>query len=259
MSARSLKHVVHTRVHLERHQPRARRKLGNLEKHKDYVKRAKNYHSKEDKLKALHRLAYFKNKDEFNFGMLTREHNKDGNLQKRFKECTDEEVILLNSRDKRYVSMRETIDKKAVERQAENLQFLDANIDRQHTLFVDDDEVEGESGAAGARKNKVAKKLKGVDVAAYFDTSPALLDRRANRLRLAQLQSASATSSAVTEASKAAYHELLQRQKRAKTMGKLRETLELQNHLRGKGQSVEVASETRSHPAVHRWLPERKR
>ncbi|CAE7769488.1 UTP11, partial [Symbiodinium necroappetens] len=67
----SLRHVVHKRVHLERHQPKHRRRLGYLEKHKDYVKRAKDFHKKEDIIKGLHRKAYFKNEDEFAYGMMS--------------------------------------------------------------------------------------------------------------------------------------------------------------------------------------------
>eukprot|EP00434_Breviolum_minutum_P011413 symbB.v1.2.010064.t4/scaffold652.1/size176119/5 len=72
-----LRHVVHKRVHLERQQPKARRKLGYLEKHKDYVKRAKDFHKKQDEVKRLHRKAYFKNEDEFSIKMMDYFTNKD--------------------------------------------------------------------------------------------------------------------------------------------------------------------------------------
>jgi hypothetical protein len=41
-----------------------------LEKHKDYVLRAKDYHSKQERLKAFREKAYFKNPDEFYFKMI---------------------------------------------------------------------------------------------------------------------------------------------------------------------------------------------
>eukprot|EP00922_Rhytidocystis_sp_ex-Travisia-forbesii_P069403 GHVS01103557.1.p1 GENE.GHVS01103557.1~~GHVS01103557.1.p1 ORF type:complete len:219 (+),score=56.44 GHVS01103557.1:59-715(+) len=66
----ALKHVENRRVHLERHQPERRKKLGLLEKHKDYVKRAKEQHKREDLLKKLHEKARQKNAAEFNFKML---------------------------------------------------------------------------------------------------------------------------------------------------------------------------------------------
>jgi hypothetical protein len=53
----------------ERSQPARRAKLGLLEKHKDYVKRARNWHAKEDRLKALAAKAEMRNPDEFYFKM----------------------------------------------------------------------------------------------------------------------------------------------------------------------------------------------
>ena len=57
--------------HRERGAPAARAKLGLLEKHKDYVKRAKDFHAKEDRIKRLREKAALRNKDEFYFGMIS--------------------------------------------------------------------------------------------------------------------------------------------------------------------------------------------
>lgn len=54
----------------ERAQPAHRKRLGHLEKHQDYVKRARDFHSKEDRIQKLREKAAFKNKDEFYFGMI---------------------------------------------------------------------------------------------------------------------------------------------------------------------------------------------
>ena len=56
--------------HKERSQPAHRKRFGLLEKHKDYVVRAKNYHFKEKRLQALKEKAEFRNPDEFYFKML---------------------------------------------------------------------------------------------------------------------------------------------------------------------------------------------
>lgn len=53
------------REHKERSQPSHRRKYGLLEKHKDYVERARDYHKKQDYLQTLRKKAAFRNPDEF--------------------------------------------------------------------------------------------------------------------------------------------------------------------------------------------------
>ena len=66
----SLKGLVKTRTYRERSQPKARAKLGMLEKHKDYVQRARDFHRKEDELRKMQEKASFKNPDEFYFNMV---------------------------------------------------------------------------------------------------------------------------------------------------------------------------------------------
>jgi hypothetical protein len=65
----SLRNSLHRRNHKERSQLAHRSRLGILEKHKDYVKRARDFHSKKDRIKRLREKAADRNKDEFYFGM----------------------------------------------------------------------------------------------------------------------------------------------------------------------------------------------
>lgn len=65
----SLRNSIHRRNHKERSQLAHRSKLGILEKHADYVKRARDYHSKQDRLTRLKQKASERNKDEFYFSM----------------------------------------------------------------------------------------------------------------------------------------------------------------------------------------------
>jgi U3 small nucleolar RNA-associated protein 11 len=263
----SLKHVVHRRVHKERHQPAARQRLGYLEKHKDYVKRAKDFHRKEDHIKKLHQKAYFKNEDEFSFGMLS--HKMDGKrLTKQKDPLSQDEMKLVESQDACYINMREQIDKKAVQKQSERLHFLNASQGpKQHVLFIDEDEdddinpgtstlsssIPGSKPANGKRK----KRLEDFNVAAHFDTHPALLGRRSNRLRLSQLEKGNFEEQSA--ANKEAYRELFHRQERAKKLGRVRQELTLRRDLRSKGKRMKVSDEGKDKPAVYKWFPERKR
>lgn len=65
----SLKNSLHRRNHKERSQPTNRSRLGVLEKHKDYVLRARDYNSKKERLQKLKEKAALRNKDEFYFSM----------------------------------------------------------------------------------------------------------------------------------------------------------------------------------------------
>ena len=66
----SLRNSLHRRNHKERGQPAHRKRLGILEKHKDYVVRAKDYNSKKERIRKLKQKASERNKDEFYFGMV---------------------------------------------------------------------------------------------------------------------------------------------------------------------------------------------
>lgn len=70
MAGSSLRNALHRRNHKERAQLVGRSRLGLLEKKKDYVQRAKDYHSKQDRIHRLQEKAAMRNKDEFYFSMI---------------------------------------------------------------------------------------------------------------------------------------------------------------------------------------------
>ena len=74
----SLRNSVKRITHKERAQPASRKKFGLLEKHKDYVERAKDYHKKQDYLKTLKKKAEDRNPDEFYFKMNKSQVNAKG-------------------------------------------------------------------------------------------------------------------------------------------------------------------------------------
>ncbi|XP_040940140.1 probable U3 small nucleolar RNA-associated protein 11 [Gossypium hirsutum] len=64
------RNAISRRAHKERAQPSSRKKIGLLEKHKDYVVRAKAFHKKEETLRKLKEKAAFRNSYEFYFQMI---------------------------------------------------------------------------------------------------------------------------------------------------------------------------------------------
>ena len=73
---RSYRNLISRREHKERGQPAKRRRLGLLEKHKDYVLRARDFHRKERTIANLKRKAEERNPDEFYFGMVHKRTTK---------------------------------------------------------------------------------------------------------------------------------------------------------------------------------------
>lgn len=88
----------------ERSQPANRAKLGLLEKHADYVKRARDFHSKEDRIQKLREKAAMRNKDEFYFGMINSRTKKGVHMQSRGNETLDVDLVkVLKTQDAGYV------------------------------------------------------------------------------------------------------------------------------------------------------------
>ncbi|CEG79062.1 Putative Cytochrome oxidase assembly factor COX11 [Rhizopus microsporus] len=99
----SLRNAVQRRNHKERGQIVSRAKYGLLEKKKDYLLRAKDFHAKQKRLKALKEKALFRNPDEFYFKMINSQTKNGQHIQKRNEELPDEMIQLMKSQDKQYI------------------------------------------------------------------------------------------------------------------------------------------------------------
>lgn len=101
------------RNHKERAQPLNRKRLGHLEKHKDYVHRARDYNSKQARLRTLREKAAFRNKDEFYWGMV-KGRTKDGvALGDRGNVALSADTVkLLKTQDVRYIRLQLAKDQK---------------------------------------------------------------------------------------------------------------------------------------------------
>ncbi|GAB5034686.1 u3 small nucleolar rna-associated [Nannochloropsis oceanica] len=85
----SLRNAIPRKTNKERSQPAARKKYGLLEKHKDYVERAKDFNRKKKTISSLRQKALFKNPDEFYFAM-TKSKTKAERLQAGLHFLLDE-------------------------------------------------------------------------------------------------------------------------------------------------------------------------
>lgn len=150
-----MRNAVHRRNHRERAQPHERRKLGLLEKHKDYSERAKDYNKKQEYLKALRTKAAERNEDEFYFGMMSRKgpgsrldgKNWSGLVKKdqSHKKLSVDKVRLLKTQDIKYIRTMRQVVAKEVKQLREQIVLTKGfdNIDKEDQQ-VDDSEEEEE-------------------------------------------------------------------------------------------------------------------
>jgi U3 small nucleolar RNA-associated protein 11 len=131
------------RANKERSQPAHRAKFGLLEKHKDYVKRARDYNAKKEKLRVLEEKAALRNPDEF-YHHMQNSVTKDGkHVELDAKTLTPEQLRLLNTHDQAYLISQTQKEGKAIERMVTELQFVGVKKPT-HTVFVDSEEdIEG--------------------------------------------------------------------------------------------------------------------
>lgn len=108
----TLRNAVQRRNHKERGQTAGREKFGLLEKKKDYILRAKDYHGKQNKLKAMREKALFRNPDEFYFKMINSQTKGGVHIQKRNEELPDEMVQLMKTQDKEYIKYQRDLSKR---------------------------------------------------------------------------------------------------------------------------------------------------
>lgn len=254
----SLKKAAPSRTYQERHQPASRERFGLLEKHKDYVLRAREFHRKERSIRKLQEKAALRNPDEFYHRMIS-SRVVDGvhkDLPKkpadRKAAATEEELY------RKYITSKETSERRKVEDLQSQLHFLEAPAVNQHTFFLES-------------QTEVAS----FDPSRALDTHPSLVTRTFNRPRLSSLRDRAVvvadgatdadgpqTARAAAAASRAAarqYRELAARAKREQSLRVVRQTLDTKRHLASKGRRRIVSTGNSLAPPVVEFRKERKR
>jgi len=247
----NFRNALKRRVHQERSQPKARERLGLLEKHKDYKIRAKDFHRKNDTINLLKQKASLKNPDEFYFEMKNSEVKADGKHAAKIKGHKYSAAVLktMKSQDIGYLTMKKQTEAKKIARLESQLHLLGGNTQNKHAIFVED-EAEAED----------------FDACKHFDTLPELLNRKHNRPRTSALKEAPLFHGQMRkierERSKQ-YRELDGRRKREKEITKVLDKMEMQKHLMGKGRRIKRKfinnfGEEEEDKAVYKWKLQRK-
>ncbi|KAF6015491.1 hypothetical protein HII12_000649 [Brettanomyces bruxellensis] len=163
-------HDVQKKQHRERSQPQRRKRLGLLEKKKDYRLRAADFHKKQAQLKILKNKAKSYNEDEY-YHAMTRNHTDARGIlisDRDQESLTNDEVMLLKTQDTGYLTTIAQREAKKIEKELKDSSTFKSS--GKHTVFVSSrDELET------------------FDPVKYFDTDASLLYNRENRLRLRQL------------------------------------------------------------------------
>ena len=114
----------HRKIHKERAQPAARKRLGLLQKHKDYVLRARNYHKKQDLLKILREKAQNRNPDEFYYRMISQKTTEGKHVIDADEKLSKDELKLVRTQDLRYVHFKQAAEKRKIERLRAEVQLI---------------------------------------------------------------------------------------------------------------------------------------
>ncbi|KAJ6251219.1 u3 small nucleolar RNA-associated protein [Anaeramoeba flamelloides] len=281
----SKKGHFYIRTHKERSQPQSGKKLGFLEKKKDYLKRSRDHWNKEKKLRKLKNEATFRNPEEFYFGMENKV-TKDGKHVTVKKHLTEEEKKLVATRRISYINLKITHEQKKIERLRSKLHFLISRDEEKGNGENDGEEEENEKrkrkfnelpkqkkGKKTKQKEKKPRHIiyvdsieeaKNFDAAENFETIPELMNRAYNRPKLTNLQNQVVLGNLskrkkIESLRKKKYQELKERIARLSRLKKIAATLETEKNLTQKGTRKRVKKATINHPEIYKWETERKK
>jgi len=215
----------HQKQYKERGQLSSRSHLGLLEKHKDYVARARDFHKKEKQLKVLRKKASERNPDEFYFKMINQK-TKDGvHTIVNEHKYTKEQLMLMKTQDLNYVNFKRGVEKKKIEKLQSHLHLTNGatNVKREHIIFVDSEKEARD--LIQSKKNTVSQN----------GTSSSIRRKPVRKMDKS-------------------YRELKQRLQREKQLNQSRQAMELQKNLMGKGskRKIKVGGST-----VYKWKKQR--
>ncbi|KAI9322127.1 small-subunit processome [Dichotomocladium elegans] len=264
----SFRNATQRRNHKERAQISGRERLGLLEKKKDYLLRAKDYHSKQNRLKALREKALFRNPDEFYFKMVNTRTERGVHIQERNDALPADMIQLLKSQDKNYIKLHRNISNKKMEKLRDSLHFMDENDDDDGDDFDMDMDTDRDMRQPATERKHIVfvdteEEAKKFDPVVHLDTVPELVNRKFNRPRVETLRKApiiapesGAALKDLRKEREAKYKEFVARQKREKSLARLERELEIQKALQQKGAKKKVGVDALGLP-VYKWKAQR--
>ena len=250
-----MRNAVQRRNHKERAQPFERKKWGLLEKHKDYVLRAKDFNTKKRRLKTLRAKGAERNPDEFYFAMTSSTTVKGVHVASRGNTSLSQDAVrLLKTQDAGYLRVATAVERNKRQKLERELHFLEEEEE-------DEENDDEEMGFGGKKKKRhVVFVDNEKDVAEfrpheYFDTPKELLGRTFNRPRMSQLAALplkteeaetadNAQQSSVRKGRERKYKELEARMKREEELNVVERELDEQRDKMGKGGSVRGVTKT---------------
>ncbi|KAJ2762281.1 hypothetical protein H4S06_000745 [Coemansia sp. BCRC 34490] len=250
----SLRKFAPRREHKERGQLKGRKRLGLLEKHKDYVLRAQDHKGKQKQLKRLRERAATRNPDEFYFNM-ERSQMKDGvHIEERKEAMAAGMERLMQTQDIKYVRMQRDINRHKIAKLESELHL--ANVASQddetantpqHTVFVD-----------------CQKDVDSFDATTHFNTLPEFVDRKYNRPTVESLgkgEIARPSGSVLKKAvltREARLRELKDRLEREQKLKRVEAEMQLRKALKEKGKRSKVGTDQLG-LAIYKWKADRKK
>ena len=217
-----LQNAVKRKTHKERGQPKERKKLGLLEKHKDYKLRAKDYQFKKKRLTALRIKAELRNPDEFYFGMV------NAKTVNGVQVDTNQNVNNSGLRDEKitndYLKMIRT----------QNMAHL-------QSLLIHE-------------TNKLEKLKSGLHFVGEQQNTKIIFDQQ-------EQQEEEETNILPTENKhgRRAYSQMLLCMEKIESLKRAVANLEMKKNLMGKGKRIKIKEPENGMPAVYKWKNERKR
>ncbi|XP_006821517.2 putative U3 small nucleolar RNA-associated protein 11 [Saccoglossus kowalevskii] len=158
----------------------------------------------------------------------------------------------MQAQDIKYVNYKRMVEAKKIEKLKSNLHMLDDSTEKpknKHLFFVDSE-----------------KEVKEFDAAKRLDTLPELLPRTYNRPTKKTLQTARLLGQTDADSirylaneRRRQYKELTSRIEREKELHIVSQKMEVLKNLMDKTQKIKKKEETKTTPAVYKWVAQRKR